>query len=372
MSEEMQKYIEKIKSTGFVLEFEISEILRKSDWKIINSKYYIDDIQGSVREIDIVAYKVDRVADFWLFTTLIISCKKDEKNIWAFLSKNSDKNDVNIERKPVHIWSNHKVLDYIISQDNFKDDYYKYIFTKVDDWTNSEYHTFAFQIMSKSNGTAQNDKPIFESITSLVKAQAYDIQRLNGERKSGDKKYIYQFNLISVTESDFIRLHFEDNNITATQIEQENHIFRYIIDKKQVFARVHFVKSSSFEELLKQYNLLHILNYTYYKEKYNDFYKDLLTDNARIDVFRKDAEGDILKILKSYKYKYGFLKNLEDISLITNIIQGLKVLEVYSASFSEEEIICLARNENLNKSIKQILVKYYRYTGDFTFVNLPF
>jgi len=377
MSEEMQKYIDGIKSTGFVLEFKISEILRKSNWNIINSRYYIDDFEGSVREIDIVAYKTTLVEDFRIFTTLIISCKKDEKNLWAFLSKNSDRNDVNIERKPIHTWTNHKVLNYTTSQNNFKDDYYQYIFTKIngiDDWTQSEFHTFAFQIMDKLRGSAQNDKPIFDSITSLVKAQAYEIQSLDGGRKSDNKKYIYQFNLISVIESDLIRLHFEDDNITPIQIEQENHIFRYIVHKKQIFARVHFVKSSSFEELLKQYNLLHQANCIYFKEKHKGFYENLLTDDARINVFKKDSERDILKILKIHEYRHSFLKNLVDISLITNTykVQGVTKLEIYSPTFSDEEIIDLAKDEKLNDSIKPILIKYYRYMSDFTFTNTPF
>ena len=74
--ENIEKGIEK---TGFRLEFDISKILEGNEWNVINNKYYVDDQQETVREIDIVAYKASPVQDIYVYTALIISCKKSNK-----------------------------------------------------------------------------------------------------------------------------------------------------------------------------------------------------------------------------------------------------------------------------------------------------
>ncbi|AJI48233.1 hypothetical protein IB633_07680 [Francisella philomiragia] len=73
---EIEKIKNGIKKTGFKLEFDISQLLLKNRWNVINNKYYVDDLQESVREIDLVAYKATDVKDFYTYTVLIISCKK--------------------------------------------------------------------------------------------------------------------------------------------------------------------------------------------------------------------------------------------------------------------------------------------------------
>ncbi|MCP4399957.1 MAG: hypothetical protein GY801_21950 [bacterium] len=53
----IDKIEEGIEKTGFRLEFDISSILEDNDWNVISNKYYVDDQQETVREIDIVAYR---------------------------------------------------------------------------------------------------------------------------------------------------------------------------------------------------------------------------------------------------------------------------------------------------------------------------
>ena len=54
---DLSKFEESIIKTGFDLEYQVSEILRKNKWTVINNKYYVDDVQQTVREIDLIAYK---------------------------------------------------------------------------------------------------------------------------------------------------------------------------------------------------------------------------------------------------------------------------------------------------------------------------
>ena len=76
-----------IRKTGFVLENQIALILKSAGWTVISNKYYIDDSEESVREIDLIAYKAKRIQHFDVYTTLIISCKKSGDNAWALLAR---------------------------------------------------------------------------------------------------------------------------------------------------------------------------------------------------------------------------------------------------------------------------------------------
>ena len=73
---EDDKYDKEIRKTGFVLESKVGDTLRRAGWTVISNKYYEDDFEGSVREIDLLAYKVSKVQQVSVYTTLLISCKK--------------------------------------------------------------------------------------------------------------------------------------------------------------------------------------------------------------------------------------------------------------------------------------------------------
>ncbi|MFJ5409557.1 hypothetical protein [Pectobacterium punjabense] len=115
---DLKSFSENIKSTGFILENMISSTLSNNKWNVINNKYYIDDVAKTAREIDIIAYKAAKIEDVFVYTTLIISCKKNEEKIWALLSKELNKNDPNLDLEPQHNWSNHPLINYQLSKNN--------------------------------------------------------------------------------------------------------------------------------------------------------------------------------------------------------------------------------------------------------------
>jgi hypothetical protein len=250
------KYIENIRKTGFDLEFRTSQALRDQGWSVINNKYYIDDQQPIVREIDLVAYKVRQIRHFLIYTTLIISCKKSDQNLWAMLSKEIDLKDPNIDWRPLHIWSNDRVIEYMITQIDFKDRYFRAVAkgSTTSAVRSPDYHVFAFQEMNIESGKPQNDRPIFESITSLMKAQAYELEALPQRRKNAA---IYQFNLISVVDTQLIRIHFTPSGTEAISVDDVDYIANYIVRKKETFARVHFVRYEILSRIFKDYNQLH-------------------------------------------------------------------------------------------------------------------
>ena len=81
------KYAKEILKTGFVLENKVGDTLRRSGWTVISNKYYEDDFEGSVREIDLLAYKVSKVQHVNVYTTILISCKKSEADIWGLIAR---------------------------------------------------------------------------------------------------------------------------------------------------------------------------------------------------------------------------------------------------------------------------------------------
>ena len=83
---DLKNFEKQIAKTGFPLEHKIGSLLRSSGWTVINNRYYVDDQEQSVREIDLVAYKSRPVQHFRVCTTLIISCKKSGQNVWALLA----------------------------------------------------------------------------------------------------------------------------------------------------------------------------------------------------------------------------------------------------------------------------------------------
>ena len=91
-----------------------------------------------------------------------------------------------------------------------------------------EYEVFAFQEMNRVSGAPHNDKNIFGAVTSLMKAQAYELGALAQRKKEPS---VYQFNLMSIIESDLIRLNVDGTNIFQEKIESEHYMSRYIIKK---------------------------------------------------------------------------------------------------------------------------------------------
>lgn len=201
------KYVNNIQKSGFFLEFNVADSFKKKGWSVINNKYYIDDLTETVREIDIVAYKTLKVRDVTVFTVLIVSCKKSEDNVWAMLTKDINWSDPNAEWRPMHWWSNHKALSYMLTNTEWRNKYFEIASENSVGCAMClpEVDIFAFQEMDAGTGKVKNDKAIYNSITSLMKAQAYEFSSLPKRKKN---KVIYQFNLLSIIDADLIRLHF--------------------------------------------------------------------------------------------------------------------------------------------------------------------
>ncbi|PMS20809.1 hypothetical protein C0Z18_09725 [Trinickia dabaoshanensis] len=366
------KYEAEILKTGFPLEYETARMLREAGWSYISNKFYIDDLEENVREIDIVAYKVTHTSNFDVYTVLVVSCKKNDMNAWAVLSRNLDRASPNNNLTPVHAWTNDRALKYMMQPiakwEKVYHDRVRGLGVK-EVLSEPTSDIFAFQEMRKSSGAPDNDKQIFSSITSLMKAQAYEIDSL-GVRKT--TPCVYQFNLVSVIDTDLVKLNFSDQGIKASSVEYEHYIARYIIKKREIFSRIIFSRVGAFPALLEDYGRLHAANTKMLSETCSSFYDGVLKDYYRRKVFLKDfinAAGWELR----WEVRIGMGHEI-DVEKITLSFNESDDCAIVGVDAPDAAVDILNKSDRAKKQVKEVLLKLYRYDGPFRFEvdDIPF
>lgn len=362
---ELDKLSEGICKTGFVLENRIASNLKQSGWTVISNKYYEDDFTSSVREIDLLAYKVSKVQQFDVYTTLLISCKKNESNAWALLARDINLKDPNSDWWPLHAWSNDKALQYQLAQAGCGKTYHDELteLGVTEALSIPEVEVFAFQEMNRESGLPKNDTNIFNAVTSLMKAQAYELSALPQRKK---KPAIYQFNLISISDSDLVRLKFKDESIKPELINSEHYIARYIIRKSESFSRIRFVNASHFKATLVDYDRLHNANCKWFDKTYNRFYDGVIKDSKRIKVYLDDFRDRVFDMLDSrLKEKLGMNIKSSDINLEWK--SDKNKLLVTLPTYDEAVYEFFNQDEYSIKTVANALKKIYLYDGEFYF-----
>lgn len=370
MSKELKKFKDGILSTGFVLENRIAQILQKNNWNVISNKYYEDDYKEEVREIDLVAYKISKVEDFDVYTSLIISCKQSQKNTWALLCRDINLKDPNSDFWPLHCWSNKLSIKYQLSTQGCSKKYYKEMseLGVKEALSDPCVDIFAFQEMDSDDGKAKNDKAIYSSITSLIKAQSYEMSALPERKKAPS---VYQFNLLSITDTEIIKLKFDDANIEPSSTTSEHFLSRYILKKKQSFSRVRFLNSTIFEKSLNDYNHLHSANAKWFSELNVGFYNGIEKDINRMNVYLDEFKNTLSSSL-NYKFYSIFKKfpDLKHLSLDWDSGKQSLVVDLFDGDIDED---ILNREESIKKIVSSALLKVYRYKGSFYFGTvIPF
>jgi len=360
-----------IAKTGFVLENRIAQALKAAKWTVISNRYYVDDTEESIREIDLIAYQASKIQHFDVYTTLIISCKKNEANVWALLARDIDLKDPNSDWQPLHAWSNDKALAYQLGGSGCAKRYHEDV-TRLGVGSvlqTPAVEVFAFQEMTKTSGAPQNDKNIFAAVTSLMKAQAYELGALPQRKKT---PAIYQFNLLSIVDTELVRLMFFGQAVDATPVDSEHYIARYIIKKRETFSRIRFLRADAFINALPDYGALHAANCQWFDSECNAFFKGIVKDDKRVDTliedFRKQAGGDI---------RWPLIKNgrkapeAASITLYWNEPKG--ALQV-CASFEPEGVALLNGDARAKTRVATALQSIYRYSGLFEFEDdsIPF
>ncbi len=368
---ELEKYILGIKKTGFLLENKIAQALKKQGWNVISNKYYEDDFEEKIREIDLLAYKVSKVQDFDVYTCLIISCKKNEQNVWALSCRDVDLKDPNSDFWPLHCWSNKPSLIYQLSNPETAKKYYKDLKNSgvKEALADPNVDIFAFQEMDANNGSPKNDKAIYDSFTSLIKAQSYEINALPERKKA---PCIYQFNLISIVDAEVVKLKFNGSEITPSITLSEHYVSRYILKKRQSFSKIRIISASIFEQSIKDYNKLHKENSNWFNYLCNDFYSKIEEDSKKLSALIKEFRSELHSTLKSRYYQLTHkVIDRENIYLYWDA--EFKTLGI---DFNNElpDIEDLLKDDiEVKRIISKALKKVYRYEGSLRIgFDIPF
>lgn len=359
-----------IRKTGFVLENRIAQVLQKAGWSVISNKYYVDDAEETVREIDLVAYRVNKVRHFNVYTTLVISCKKSESNVWALLARRADHSSINWDWWPLHAWTNDRALHYELTQADVGRRYHEQVSAKgvTEALALPLFEVFAFQEMDRTSGVPRNDKAIFSAVTSLMKAQAYELAALPQRRKD---PAVYQFNLLSIVDADLLRLEFSDGNIAAKYIDSEHYITRYIIGKKETFARVRFLRADSFEQQLDDYLRLHQANIAWFSENHDRYFADVIEKADKrevlLDDFRREVGWRLAHVVS--KARIGeYASHPVDLDWVP--LTRKAVVQIPADS---QVAAFLNGDGEAREAVAVALRKIYRYEGDFEFEpDIPF
>lgn len=366
-----EQFASQIEKTGFVLENRIAQQLKSARWTVISNRYYVDDAEESIREIDLIAYRVSRIQHFDVYTTLIISCKKSDVNAWALLARDIDLKDPNSDWQPLHAWTNDKALAFQLGIPGCAKRYHEEVsqLGVKNALQTPEVEVFAFQEMNKVSGAPQNDKNIFSAVTSLMKAQAYELGALPQRKKTPS---VYQFNLLSVVDADLFRLMFSGEKIEASPVEAEHYIARYIIRKSETFSRIRFLRANKFAQAISDYGNLHQANCQWLASECSSFYDDIVQDSSRIQALIEDFRKEVGWYI-SWRLEHNGQKPIQRSSIYLHWDKSKKMLEV-SAPFGMVGENELNNDSKAKDHIAKALKNIYRYAGPFKFEDddIPF
>lgn len=369
---DLEKFAEAIRRSGFCLEYQVSKILQKHGWSVLNNRYYFDDEISRAREMDIIAYKalnLEKEATL-CYTVLIISCKKSEANNWIFLTKGYKKPDPNIDFYPMSNWTNDRVLRYCLSEETWKQKFQSQIGRKkVLQNVYAIYNqVFAFQEMDKKSGAIQNDKAIYNSVSSLVKAHYFEVTRLESRIKS---KRFYNFNLISVAETTFVELHFDEKDkIVPKPLNEIKYLNRFIVGKGDDFYRIHFVTSDHFEKVLSAYDALAEWNAVYCLALTKRFYETVFDDEKKTSVFIDDFKENLFSLPKSILEKH--FGSTPDCNIESMYFDPKKShLHILMGGIEDNMATALNENKFLMDITRKRLLRWYRYSGSFEYERSP-
>jgi hypothetical protein len=366
-----QKIIDSIKKTGFVIEYEITKIFKGNKWSVISNKYYLDDVEGVAREIDLIAYRSTKKEGINIYTALIVSCKKSEENFWSFLVRDLEHEDPNIDLYPIKSWSNDKICNFITNSDKWREKYIdklkkSKIFNKL---IEPDDHLFAFQELRKSTYSVQNDKNIFNSISSLMKAQDYELSSLERRKKVPS---IYFFYLASVVDTSLIKIHFKDGDIAVNNIEHTKYLINYIVDKKETQSKIHFIDYNFFANVVPNYNLLHQCNIKFIEDSIQNFYKNTLSDSRKINLLLEEFTKLLYQEIY-FSYRKVLNKTLDmDRELYFVYDDEENLLRILFAD-NDKDADLLNGNGTIMSRTSEVLKTIYRYDGNFKyFGEIPF
>jgi hypothetical protein len=377
--------VEAVEKTGFPLEHHTASLFKKDGWGIFSNKYYLDDTSGQPREIDLIAYKATVVDDITLYSAIIVSCKKSARNVFAFLTRDQNKNDPNKDLYPFRYWTNDEAMEHIVSAEGFPRKISLELAKKADDvWGTPVKEIFGLQELMPTTASGKpsdpitsykpdNDRAFFSSISTLIKAQSYELARLP-ERQSGS--HIYVFSLLAVLEGEIIEVNYDKVEPSVSATEKQRYIAHYIVNRNEQFTRINFVGRDFLPKIVPQYSHSHDTLVAKLTRDRNAFYKNILSDTARISVFIDTFRERVKNILNLFVPDViNSPLEASDIDLDWDKKHSLALVRVWfnEFDFDDDKIKKLNEAERIGPKIETVLKALYKYEGEFRFdYAIPF
>jgi len=354
-----------LETTGFVHEYFVAEEFRKNGWSIIGGRYYADDIDGRARELDLVVYRVQKHGDLDVVTAALVSCKKDAANTWVFMSKDKPVYDPNFDWNPIHYWTDSEPVATFLSSADWESSYIKSLGAPYKKYFEAKRSVFAFQQISNS-GKVQNDKLVFDSLASLLKALDHELAVLPDRQKG--KNRLYVFNLITVVDAPMVDAKFTAHGVEAENIESIVHLSNYLVRRKDLSALICFIEKSKLPDMVKSLTKISESSAKFFVDKVTEAYDAILT-NADV---RKYFSKRLLPWLKWQLNE--ILKKGGSADSITSLALSIDDGELsVDLDISEEGLDILQSSKSAKSIVNMRLRKVARYEGEWKFsIDIPF
>lgn len=352
--------------TGFPLEFKVVTALRKAGWYVINSHYYLDDVDGKARELDLIAYRISKSKEVNVVTCFLISCKKDSENTWAFMSRERPAKDPNTDWQPVHAWTDIEPLGSYMQAPEWKKAFLKsaapaHLISPSRDF-------FAYQLVSPDGRSPRNDKPIFDSIQGLLKALDHEITR-RAERKR-ERKRVFNFNLMTIVDAPIVEVAYKDDaSWECSDVQHLLYHARYLVRRSPLEALVHFTIPDRLDECFADALSLHERNTEFFRQIAKDAYDAILTTPTVTAYFQKLMQKRLLTTIRKRMAALGLPGSVSSVKLQRQSSKRLGLeLDLYDGQPG-----LLDADDATRKKIAAILANMAQYKGEFRITDdLPF
>lgn len=374
-----------IARTGFPLEHRATEAFRRAKWGVLSSRFYVDDTDGRARELDLIAYKVlvSKDKQLEIVTSVLLSCKKDEQNTWALLSRERNAADKNVDWQPVHFWTDVEPLRTFLESTDWRPSYFHADARASKFALNVDRDVFAFQQIGppkatqqakpgskappSKGATPQNDTAIFNSVTGLLKALDSEILALPDRMK--DRKRIYLFSLAVLADAPLVEVRYAGEDCEVREIDELLALARYMVRQRHFNAQVHFVGADKIEWLIGELDHLAEVNAEYFSKKLPEAFKAIENNSAVRSYFAE-------LLLKKLKFwlnlaieREGIGSKVSDLDLTYEA--GVLKIEL---DVGERAIDFLNNHPDTLRIAKKMLADFCRYSGSWKFSeeSIPF
>jgi hypothetical protein len=265
--------LDALANTGFPLEHRVTEAFRAAKWGVVSGRYYIDDQDGGARELDLLAYRIRSIGSLDVVSTVLVSCKKEGENTWAFMSRAAPAVDANHDWCPVHWWTDEEPLATYLRTERakWKPDFEKSAHKKQAVFHKPIRDIFAYQVIAppgkqqptkKPNAkpnpvrpaSSQNNVPIFGAVSGLLKALHHELTSL--PRRMAKRKRVYVFHLAVIADAPMVDVQHDGKTPKVKQVDSILHLARFIVARESMAALVSFSTASDLPKLVTSFDVL--------------------------------------------------------------------------------------------------------------------